>query len=347
MEVQTFELADFYAVAAGAAVLASGGGGGYQDAQAILNQLAATGWSGTVRVQSYDGMTNACVLAIMGSPNAAESLSLEAVTQAARNTLSVFNASTGARLGCLIPVEIGPINSLVPLIAAALLPGSLWVVDGDGAGRAVPELPQTTFGGSLTLPASPAALASDQAVAAEVESAVLNARTASQLETLAGGVVAAFGGYSGIALWPSISSNGFPLKGSYIEGTLSQAKALGQRLLSATKPLSTAEVAQAISQITGRVATALVSNFYITSVTQSTTSASLDCGLIRLDNSPVPSQSTQTHILYNLNENLIMYSSSSSAPDAIAPDSICYYSEGTGRGFSNASDDRARFFQCL
>lgn len=31
-------------------------------------------------------------------------------------------------------------------------------------------------------------------------------------------------------------------------------------------------------------------------------------------------------------------------PDTIAPDSICYYSEGTGRGFSNASDDLAAYF---
>ncbi len=88
----------------------------------------------------------------------------------------------------------------------------------------------------------------------------------------------------------------------------------------------------------------MVTNFFVTAVTQSTSSASLDSGIIRLDNTPDPSQSTQTHTLYNLNENLIMYSSSSTAPDIIAPDSICYYSESTGRGFSNASDDLALYF---
>jgi hypothetical protein len=79
-------------------------------------------------------------------------------------------------------------------------------------------------------------------------------------------------------------------------------------------------------------------------VTQSTSSASLDSGIIRLDNTPDPGQSTATHYLYNLNENLIMYCASSSTPDIIAPDSICYYSESTGRGFSNASDDLALYF---
>ena len=47
--------------------------------------------------------------------------------------------------------------------------------------------------------------------------------------------------------------------------------------------------------------------------------------------------------MYNLNENLIMYSAASTTPDIIAPDSICYYSESTGRGFSNASDDLAQY----
>ena len=82
----------------------------------------------------------------------------------------------------------------------------------------------------------------------------------------------------------------------------------------------------------------------MTSVTQSTSSASLDSGIIRLDNAPDPAQSTETHYLYNLNENLIMYSAASTTPDIIAPDSICYYSESTGRGFSNASDDLAQYF---
>ena len=39
-----------------------------------------------------------------------------------------------------------------------------------------------------------------------------------------------------------------------------------------------------------------------------------------------------------------MYSAASTTPDIIAPDSICYYSESTGCGFSNASDGRAQCF---
>ncbi len=342
--VYNYGLADFQSIAAGAAVLASGGGGSYHDACSILQELAGQGWSGTVTVQDYDGATNACVLAIMGSPDAADSLTLSAVQNSVSNTVAVMEASTGALLGALIPVEIGPINSLVPLIGAAMSQGAVWVVNGDGAGRAVPELPQTTFTGGAQLAPCPAVLASDASTLVDLESAVLGASTAARVETLAGGVVAGFGGYSGIAMWPSNAGNGFALSGSYIPGTLEQARGLGQFLLQAATPPATAAVAGAITMITGRPASAVVTNFFITSVTQSTSSASLDSGIIRLDNTQDPSLSTETHYLYNLNENLIMYSSASVAPDVIAPDSICYYSESTGRGFSNASDDLALYF---
>lgn len=342
MSATEYGLSDLQYVAAGAAVLASGGGGSYRDAVDVLGELAQAGWSGTVAVQDYDGQTSACVLAMMGSPDAATSLTYDNIRRSYLNTLDAFAAAVGGQPGCLIPVEIGPINSIVPLLAAAEL--GLWVVDGDGAGRAVPELPQTTYAGSLTLPAAPCALGNDADVAALVETSIIDAPTAARVETLAGGVVAAFGSFSGIALWPSGSGNGYALSGSYIPGTLTQAHALGQYLMNLAMTPTTADVASAIASITGRAASAAVTNFYITGVTQTTTSASLDAGVIRLDNAPQQAESTETCYLYNLNENLLLYSTASSAPLIVAPDSICYYSESTSLGFSNATNDLATYY---
>lgn len=346
MACYEYGITDFQYIAAGAAIFASGGGGSYADAVNLINELAAGGWSGSVQVGDYDGTTNCCVLAMMGSPDAADDLTLGDVKRSLDNTLNLFQDSTGFTLGCVIPVEVGPINSIVPLIAAAISSNTeeLWVVNGDGAGRAVPELPQTTYGGSLTLAASPCALANDAEIADEVEGAMLNASTAARIESLAGGILGGFGSFAGIALWPSCPGNGYALSGSYIAGTLAQAHALGEFLLNAPQPYPTAAVAERIRGISGRVATPVVTNFYITEVSQSTTSASLDAGVIRLDNAPDPVLSTETHYIYNLNENLIMYSSLSNVPDIVAPDSICYYSESTGLGFSNASDDLSVYF---
>lgn len=342
MAAYEYGIADFEYVAAGAAVLASGGGGSYVDALGILEQLAEAGWSGTVPVRDYDGATNCCVLAMMGSPDAATDLTLENVECSIINTLNTLEPTLDEQIGCLIPVETGPINSIVPLIAAAM--AGLWVVDGDGAGRAVPELPQTTYGGSANLPAAPCALANDVDDESQLQSAVLNAPTAAAVETLAGGVVSAFGSFSGIALWTSDAGNGYALQGNYIAGTLSQARALGEYLLNAEQIPSSAEVALAIGKLTGRLATVVAQNLYVTEVTQSTSSASLDAGIIRLDNAIDQADSTETCYIYNLNENLIVYSSASAAPLVVAPDSICYYSESTGAGFSNATNDLAVYF---
>lgn len=337
-------IADFRYIATGAAILGSGGGGSYHDATHIIDELANRGWQGSVWVKNYDGATNCCVLAMMGSPDAADSLTLTNIEHSLSNTLRAFENETGTSLGCIIPGEIGPINSIVPLIAAAIADNDIWVVNGDGAGRAVPELPQTTYGGSTALAASPCVLANDAETTATLQSALLNAATAAQIETLAGGIVSAFGSFAGIALWPSSQANNYALTANYISETLMQTWALGRFLSNAVVPPSTAEVAVQITATTRRPASVVLSNFYITSVTQATNSASLDAGIIRLDNHPDQTKSTETHYIYNLNENLIMYSNSSSMPDIIAPDSICYYSERTGHGFSNAKNDLASYF---
>ncbi len=345
MAILEYGITDFHYIAAGAAILASGGGGSYRNAVDILRELADTGWKGTVPVRDYDGKTNCCVLAMMGSPDAADSMALADVENSIANTVSTFEQTTNEIVACVIPVEIGAINSLVPLIAAAQSGNAIrWVVDGDGAGRAVPELPQTTYGGSPSLAVSPCSLADNAGPTAILQSATLHAKTPALIESLAGGIVAAFGSFSGIALWPSNPSNGYALTGSYLVGTLSQAWALGRSLMTTATPLSTAQVASRITTLIKRAARPVVTNFFITAVTQSTTSGSLDAGIIRLDNTPDQDSSTETHCIYNLNESLIMYSNLNSMPDIIAPDSICYYSESTGRGFSNSTDDLSGYF---
>jgi uncharacterized protein len=74
-------------------------------------------------------------------------------------------------------------------------------------------------------------------------------------------------------------------------------------------------------------------------VSDATTSASFDAGVIRLDNSPNRAGCAMTCYIYNLKGNLIMYSNQQFLPLVIAPDLICYYSESTGQWFPNATGD--------
>lgn len=342
MTTYEYGITDFQYIAAGAAVLGSGGGGSYSDALNLLNELS--GWTGCVVVADYDGMTPACVLAMMGSPDAGDTLKLADVQAAITNTMSAIERASATTFGCIAPVEIGALNSLVPLIAAAMSNNALWVVNGDGAGRAVPQLVETTYSEAANLAVSPCVLGNDaNASSGDVQSAVLNVVTTAQAEALARGVVSeSFGSIAGFAAWVSNSSNGFALSGNYVPGTLTQARALGQYMLTSSTTPTTAQMAMQISTITNRTATPVLTNFYITQVSQST-SGGFDAGIVRLDNTPDQSTSTETHYLYNLNESLIMYSNLSSVPDIVAPDSICYYSEASGCGFTNSVDDLARY----
>ena len=336
-----FGITDFYYVAAGAAVLGSGGGGSYTDALGVLGELSKVQFA-PVPVQPYPGKVNACVLAMMGSPDAGQSLHLKDIEGAIVNSMQALVNASASQYNWVAPVELGALNSMVPLIAGTMTPG-LTVVDGDGCGRAVPQLVNTTYSGAAALLVSPCVLGNQATDPGQAQTTVLNVSTTEQAETLARGVVTAdFGSIAGLAAWPSLASNQFALSGNYIEGTLSQAWILGQYMVESPSPLTAAEVANCIQGISGRTTSIIASGLYITQVSQ-TTAGGFDTGIVRLDNAPAGQPSTATYYLYNTNESLLLYSSAASAPVAIAPDSICYYSESTGRGFSNAADDLAPY----
>lgn len=336
-----FGITDFYYVAAGAAVFGSGGGGSYTDAIAVLDELAQTQFA-PVPVQPYPGEGNACVLAMMGSPDAGQSLHLQDVQGAIYNTMLALENANATLYTWAAPVEIGALNSLIPLIAGTM-DQELTVVDGDGCGRAVPQLVNTTYSGAAKLPVSPCILGNQAIDPTLAQSTVLNVSTTAQAEGLARGVVSEdFGSIAGFAAWSSLSSNQFALSDNYIQGTLGQAWQLGQYLLESGSPPSSADVAAYIGGISGRATSVIASGLYVTQVSQ-TTAGGFDTGIVRLDNAPAGQPSTATYYLYNTNESLILYSASASAPLVIAPDSICYYSESTGRGFSNAADDLAPY----
>ena len=320
--------------------MGSGGGGSYTDAVQLLDQLGTLSIS--VPVQVYKGGVDACVLAMMGSPDVGEKLALTDLQAAISNTLKAYTQATGQGVTCAVPVEIGALNSLVPLIAAIGNPG-MWVADGDGAGRAVPQLIETTYsGGAAGLAVSPVVIGNQASAAAEIQSTVLNVATTAQAEALARGIItSSFGSIAGFAGWPSTAANNYALTASIIQGTLSQAWTLGNYMLN-SGPLTSQDIANCIQGVTGRTATVVLDNFYITDAVQNT-AGGFDVGVVRLDSTATPGAGTVSHHLYNMNESLIMYSSTSTVPDVVAPDSICYYSTATGRGFSNSADDLAQY----
>jgi DUF917 family protein len=140
----SFEItrSDIPALALGASVLACGGGGNPYYGQLVARRLLSEG--GTVRVIDVDGLprdTLAVSPGIMGAPL----IGIEKPPSliALRAGFAAVERSLGDRLAAFVAVEVGGVQSVLPLLLAALTGRPL--LDGDGMGRAFPEAQMCTF----------------------------------------------------------------------------------------------------------------------------------------------------------------------------------------------------------
>lgn len=139
-------------LAAGSVFLATGGGGDSYVmlllAGQVLRRRGAVELIDPRRVHD-----DAFVVAIggLGAPSVSLELLPSAIGPA--KALYAMEQLAGRRIDVLAPVEVGGMNSLIPIIAAA--GGGIPVVDGDGMGRAFPETQMMTYsiGGICPTPA--------------------------------------------------------------------------------------------------------------------------------------------------------------------------------------------------
>ncbi|MFI1379465.1 DUF917 domain-containing protein [Embleya sp. NPDC020886] len=154
-EIGIEELAD---IARGAGILGTGGGG--DPYVGMLLAREAIRRHGPVTVVDIDEVpADATVVPIssMGAPT----VLLEKLPSGREeiNALRALEAVLGRRATHLVPIEIGGVNSMIPLAAAACT--GLPIVDGDAMGRAFPEA-QMVLPGLIGVRNSPMALADDK-----------------------------------------------------------------------------------------------------------------------------------------------------------------------------------------
>lgn len=128
---------DMVSLARGAAVLGTGGGGDPHVGRLLAQQALRA--HGPVETVSLDELADdACVLPVgmMGAPTVmVEKLPSADQVGAAVTALARYLKRTPTHVAC---IEAGGVNSTLPFVAAAQL--GLPLVDGDGMGRAFPEL---------------------------------------------------------------------------------------------------------------------------------------------------------------------------------------------------------------
>lgn len=207
----------------GAAILGTGGGGdpfiGKVMAQQAISERGPVTLLGAEEIDD-----DAWILpsAMMGAPT----VMIEKVPEGgeAVRALRAIEARTGRKADATTPIECGGINSMIPFVVGAR--AGLPVLDGDGMGRAFPELQMETFH-VYGLSGSPAAVADERGSVAVIEAA-----DNFQLEWLARGVTIRMGGHAHLVDYPM---SGAQYKRTAVRGTISMAIAIGRAVSEARR----------------------------------------------------------------------------------------------------------------
>jgi uncharacterized protein len=205
-------------VATGAAVLGTGGGGDPYIGKLMAKQAMAQ--RGPVRLIDVDELADDALVvpaAMMGAPT----VMVEKLPRGDELTVAFkkLEAYLGRTIDAVLCGEAGGLNSTTPFIVAAET--GLPLVDGDGMGRAFPELQMVSFT-MYGVPATPMVMADDKG-----NSVVLNTIDNRWTERLARAATIEMGGSALIAFY---AMDGVTAKRSVLRGTVSKALDIGRAL---------------------------------------------------------------------------------------------------------------------
>jgi DUF917 family protein len=203
-------------IALGSAFLGTGGGGD-PFVGTLLAQDAVERFGEVELIQPEDIPDDELVIppAVMGAPT----VIVEKIpnVSAAIHALEALQAKLGKKAIAITPIEVGGINSQIPIAVAATL--NLPLVDCDGMGRAFPELQMVTFT-LYGITATPMVMADEKGNALQID-AIDNPWT----ERIARAVTVQMGGTALIAIYPMV---GRRLKEACVKRTFTLAMDVGR-----------------------------------------------------------------------------------------------------------------------
>ena len=214
--LKIIDVGDMKNIALGGAFLGTGGGGDPYIGRLMAEQAIAQ--NGPVKVLDIEEMADDALIvpvAMMGAPT----VMLEKLPQGdeANAALETLQNYLGKKADAVFCIEAGGLNSTIPIAVAAA--ANLPIVDGDGMGRAFPELQMV----SMTLQdiaACPMVMADEKG-----NSIVLNSVDNLSTEKFARSITVEMGGAGLIALYPM---SGAEAKKSILRGSLSLINSIGK-----------------------------------------------------------------------------------------------------------------------
>lgn len=215
----TVTVDDLESIAIGAGIFGTGGGGNpYIGKLAARRAIRAAGEIPIIPVDSFPDEGLVCTVGGMGAPT----VTIEKVISGTETfeAMRVLEGHLGRKFTAVIPAEIGGGNSIEPLLVAAR--AGLPVLDGDGMGRAFPEMPMITYFIYGVSP-FPCALADEKGNQVIYPRGV----DAAWLERLSRGEAVLMGGHAGCAV---AVMSGLDVKRTAIRDTLSMARFVGSEV---------------------------------------------------------------------------------------------------------------------
>lgn len=232
---------DLDAIEIGAAILGTGGGGNPYIGKLRCREELKKGRR--IEVIPLDELPDDALVVSLGGIGAPV-VGVEKIEQGEEclKALRAVEAECGCRVDALISSEIGGANAMEPMLTAAQ--AGIPVVDGDGMGRAFPEMQMCTWSiyGHTT---TPAAMVDEKGNVVVLRHA-LDERW---VETLARSVVVAMGAAAGLAMAPM---RGDFVRRAAVPYTLTQALTLGRSVLDARR-LHRDPIATVLEQESGRL----------------------------------------------------------------------------------------------
>ena len=212
------EAGDLTHIATGAAFLGTGGGGDpYVGRLLAMNAVEQFGMPSVVDADALPDDAQVFTIAMLGVPIVLGEKA--ACGDEVDLAVKRLEQRLGRRADALVGIEIGGINSLLPVMAAARL--GLPLVDADGMGRAFPELQMTTFNvGGLSC--TPLAMTDDH-----LRSVIVDAGDAKSAEDLVRATSVQLGCSVALSSYPM---SGRDLKRTAVKGTLTLARGIGQAI---------------------------------------------------------------------------------------------------------------------
>jgi DUF917 family protein len=213
---------DLLPLSIGAALLGTGGGGNPYIGMLRARELIRKG--AQVRVIPLEALKDDAWIAEVGGIGAPV-VGVEKIEEGGEcyRAMRAVEETAGVKVSAVISAEIGGANAIEPIIAAAM--AGLPVVDGDGMGRAFPEVQMTTYmiyGADV----SPAAIADEKGNVVVFREII----DMFWLERFARDVAVAMGAGAGFAVAPM---RGDFVRRTAIPGTVTQALEIGRTVLDA------------------------------------------------------------------------------------------------------------------